>query len=63
MPTIFLSFNRSARAHYYGDKALAGLRALGEVRLNDSDCRARRRRADRRRARLPGDRQRPPDTG
>jgi len=38
MPTIFLSFNRSARAHYYGDKALAGLRALGEVRLNDSDA-------------------------
>ena len=36
-PNIFLSFNRNALAHYYGDKALAGLRALGEVRLNDSD--------------------------
>jgi D-3-phosphoglycerate dehydrogenase / 2-oxoglutarate reductase len=36
-PNIFLSFNRNALAHYYGDKALAGLRAVGEVRLNDSD--------------------------
>lgn len=33
MPTIFLSFDPAARANYYGDKALAGLRALGEVRL------------------------------
>jgi D-3-phosphoglycerate dehydrogenase / 2-oxoglutarate reductase len=38
MPAIFLSFDRSARAHYYGDRALEGLRALGQVRLNDSDC-------------------------
>ena len=33
MPTIFLSFDPTARANYYGDKALAGLRALGEVLL------------------------------
>lgn len=33
MPTIFLIFDPAARANYYGDKALAGLRALGEVRL------------------------------
>ena len=37
MPTIFLSFNRSARSNDFGDQALAGLQALGEVRLNDSD--------------------------
>jgi len=37
MPTILLSFNNTARANYYGDKALAGLRALGDVRLNESD--------------------------
>lgn len=36
MPTIFLSFDPGARAHYYGDKALAGLRQLGDVRLNES---------------------------
>jgi D-3-phosphoglycerate dehydrogenase / 2-oxoglutarate reductase len=35
MPTILLSFNPAARALYYGDKALAGLRALGEVRLHE----------------------------
>ena len=33
MPAIFLSFDPAARANYYGNKALAGLRALGEVRL------------------------------
>jgi len=38
MPNIFLSFDRSARDLYYGDKALDGLRALGDVRLNDSDA-------------------------
>ena len=37
MPTILLSFKRSARALYYGENALAGLRKLGDVRLNDSD--------------------------
>jgi D-3-phosphoglycerate dehydrogenase len=37
MPTILLTFNPAARALYYGDKALAGLRALGEVRLHEQD--------------------------
>jgi len=36
-PAILLSFKRSARANYYGDKAQAGLHTLGEVRLNHSD--------------------------
>jgi D-3-phosphoglycerate dehydrogenase len=35
MPSIFLSFAPDARANYYGDKALAGLRALGDVRLHE----------------------------
>lgn len=35
-PTIFLSFTATARANYYRDEALAGLRALGTVRLNAS---------------------------
>lgn len=35
MPAIFLTFDPTARANYYGDKALAGLRALGEVRLHE----------------------------
>jgi len=35
MPTILLSFNPAARALYYGDQALAGLRSLGEVRLHE----------------------------
>jgi len=34
---IFLAFPVSARANYYGDKALAGLRRIGEVTLNDRD--------------------------
>lgn len=33
---IFLSFAPAARANYYGDRALAALRALGTVRLNES---------------------------
>lgn len=33
-PGIFLTFAPAARALYYGDEALAALRALGEVRLN-----------------------------
>ena len=37
MPTILLTFNPAARGLYYGDKALAGLRALGEVRLHEQD--------------------------
>ena len=34
MATIFLTHAGDARAHYYGDEALARLRELGEVRLN-----------------------------
>jgi D-3-phosphoglycerate dehydrogenase len=34
-PSIFLSFDPPARARYYGEAALAGLRALGDVRLNE----------------------------
>jgi D-3-phosphoglycerate dehydrogenase / 2-oxoglutarate reductase len=37
-PTILLAIKQSARAYYYGDKALAGLRALGDVRLNHGDA-------------------------
>jgi D-3-phosphoglycerate dehydrogenase len=37
MPKILLTSPKSARVLYYPDEALAGLRALGEVRLNDSD--------------------------
>jgi D-3-phosphoglycerate dehydrogenase / 2-oxoglutarate reductase len=33
---IFLTHENQARERYYGDKALARLRALGEVRLNDT---------------------------
>ena len=33
--TIFLSHAADARAHYYGEEALARLRQLGEVRLNE----------------------------
>jgi D-3-phosphoglycerate dehydrogenase len=34
--TIFLSHAEDARAHYYGDEALARLCDLGEVRLNET---------------------------
>ncbi len=34
MATIFLTHPPEALKNYYGDRALAGLRALGEVRLN-----------------------------
>src|SRR5437867_6048481 len=34
MSRIFLTFPPDARRNYYGDKALAGLRALGDVQLN-----------------------------
>ncbi len=34
MPTIFLTHTRDMLANYYGERALAALRALGEVRLN-----------------------------
>jgi D-3-phosphoglycerate dehydrogenase len=37
MPRIFLTFPSDARKNYYSDRALAGLRALGEVVLNEGD--------------------------
>lgn len=37
MPTILLTHPTAARASYYGERALAGLAALGEVRLNPLD--------------------------
>jgi len=37
MPKILLTSPRPARALYYPDAALEGLRALGEVKLNDGD--------------------------
>ena len=36
MPAIFLTHEDEARAHYYGEEALARLRALGPVRLNET---------------------------
>jgi D-3-phosphoglycerate dehydrogenase len=36
MTTIFLTHDDDARAHYYGDEALARLREQGEVRLNET---------------------------
>jgi len=36
MATIFLTHTAEARTHYYGDEALAQLRDLGEVRLNET---------------------------
>jgi len=37
MSRIYLTFSAPARANYYGDKALAGLRALGNVTVNPLD--------------------------
>lgn len=37
MTRIFLTHNRSALRHYYGDRALSALSALGDVRYHDSD--------------------------
>ena len=34
MPRILLTHSADARANFYGERALAGLRALGEVKLN-----------------------------
>lgn len=36
-PGILLTFSPLARANYYGERALAGLRSLGEVRLHEGD--------------------------
>ena len=38
MARILLSHSPEARELYYGPRALAGLRALGEVKLNESDA-------------------------
>jgi len=37
MARIFLTFPPHARRNYYSDRALAGLKVLGEVALNDTD--------------------------
>jgi D-3-phosphoglycerate dehydrogenase / 2-oxoglutarate reductase len=37
MARIFLTFPLHARTNYYSDRALAGLRALGEVGLNETE--------------------------
>lgn len=37
MARIFLTFSPQARKNYYSDRALAGLKALGEVTLNETD--------------------------
>ena len=37
MARIFLTFPVHARTNYYSDRALAGLRALGEVGLNETE--------------------------
>ena len=37
-PVIFLAHTPAMRRNYYGAEALAGLRALGEVRLHDGDA-------------------------
>ncbi len=36
-PRIYLTFSPSGRALYYGDRALTGLRELGELRLNERE--------------------------
>jgi len=36
MMRIFLTHPEAARRNYYGDKALAGLRSLGDLRLNET---------------------------
>ena len=37
MPQIFLCHTEQAFQNYYGERAMAGLRALGEVRRNPTD--------------------------
>ena len=37
MPTILLTHTPDMLANYYGERALKALRALGEVRLNETD--------------------------
>ncbi len=38
MSRILLTHSPETRANYYGDRALAGLRALGEVKLNEAEA-------------------------
>ncbi len=38
MPTLLLAASNSARTNYYGEAALAGLRRLATVRLNETDA-------------------------
>ena len=63
MARIFLTHPPEALANYYGDRAVAGLKALGEVRFNTAGARAHRPGADRGRARLRGHRLLPADAG
>ncbi|HYJ96482.1 MAG TPA: hydroxyacid dehydrogenase, partial [Burkholderiaceae bacterium] len=37
-PQVFLTHGPSALANYYGERALAALRAVADVRLHDSDA-------------------------
>ena len=37
LPRIYLTFSKTARANYYGERALAALRRLGDVTLNPHD--------------------------
>ena len=37
MPRIYLTFSETARANYYGERALAALRNLGDVAVNPLD--------------------------
>ena len=37
VPRIYLTFSKTARANYYGERALAALRRLGDVTLNPLD--------------------------
>ena len=37
MPRIYLTFSTTARANYYGERALAALRRLGDVTVNPLD--------------------------
>ena len=38
MVAIYLTHDRESRTNYYGDRALAGLAELGELRVNDTVC-------------------------
>ena len=38
VPTILLTHTPDMLANYYGERALAALRKLGDVRLNDTGC-------------------------